>query len=188
MDLRRWVLDDHALVLERLERQVIDHVPPKRWAEHVDGGGTSIGWGLFHAWYHQDLARTAVAGAPPIIAPWRARLGVGGLAPDVGVGESEVDGVAAALEPDALAGYVREVHAAMRSWLESAGPDDFDRVADGPGALGTAGVTVDAAGWLHAMWSGKPVAWFVRWEGIGHGHTHVGEMVSTRNRMGLSPF
>ena len=43
-------------------------------------------------------------------------------------------------------------------------------------------------GWLHAMWSGKPVSWFVQWECIGHGHAHVGEMVGIRNRLGLSPF
>jgi hypothetical protein len=28
----------------------------------------------------------------------------------------------------------------------------------------------------------------VQWPVIGHTNTHVGEMVSIRNRMGLSPF
>ena len=51
-----------------------------------------------------------------------------------------------------------------------------------------AGIGRDDADWLHDMWTDKPVGWFVQWECIGHGHTHVGEMVSVRNRMGLSPF
>ena len=50
------------------------------------------------------------------------------------------------------------------------------------------GIGRDDADWLHDMWTDKPVGWFVQWECIGHGHTHVGEMVSVRNRMGLSPF
>ena len=31
--------------------------------------------------------------------------------------------------------------------------------------------------WLHGMWQGKPAAWFVQWEAIGHVQNHVGEMV-----------
>ena len=51
-----------------------------------------------------------------------------------------------------------------------------------------AGVTREAVPWLHAMWQGKPGGWFVQWEAIGHVQGHVGEMVSVRNRLGLSPF
>ena len=42
--------------------------------------------------------------------------------------------------------------------------------------------------WLYAMWSAKPASWFVQWEAIGHRVNHLGEMVSVRNRLGLSPF
>ncbi len=38
------------------------------------------------------------------------------------------------------------------------------------------------------MWEGKPASFFVSWEDIGHGLNHLGEMVSVRNRLGLSPF
>jgi hypothetical protein len=38
------------------------------------------------------------------------------------------------------------------------------------------------------MWAGKPMSFFVRWEVIGHLANHTGEMIATRNRMGLSPF
>ena len=46
----------------------------------------------------------------------------------------------------------------------------------------------DRFDWLYAMWEGKPAAFFVSWEAIGHGVSHLGELIATRNRMGLSPF
>ena len=51
-----------------------------------------------------------------------------------------------------------------------------------------ADLTTDDVGWLHRMWSDKPVWWLVQWPVVGHGHAHVGEAISVRNRMGLSPF
>jgi len=38
------------------------------------------------------------------------------------------------------------------------------------------------------MWQGKPTAWLARWPLLGHIGSHAGEMIATRNRMGLSPF
>jgi hypothetical protein len=38
------------------------------------------------------------------------------------------------------------------------------------------------------MWKDKPVGWFAQWEAIGHRLNHLGEMVSVRSRLGLSPF
>ena len=51
-----------------------------------------------------------------------------------------------------------------------------------------AGVDEAAVPWLYKMWDGKPASFFVSWEDIGHGLNHLGEMVSVRNRLGLSPF
>ena len=67
--------------------------------------------------------------------------------------------------------------------------DELGTVADAAGRLADAGgVSREDAPWLHAMWSGKPAAWFVRWEVIGHAQGHVGEMVSVRDRLGYRPF
>jgi hypothetical protein len=38
------------------------------------------------------------------------------------------------------------------------------------------------------MWADRPVAWFLQWPVVGHANAHVGEGISIRNRMGLSPF
>ena len=189
MDLRSWVLADHATALQRLERQVLDLVPPDRWPERVDGGGNSIGWGVLHAWYHQDVAVSVARGVDPLMAARRDALGLAGLAPFVGMGEAEVDGTVAAVDPAALVPYVRDVHTRTAEWLAGVDLGLLDTVpAASSGLSEVVGIGRGDAEWLHDMWTDKPVGWFVQWECIGHGHTHVGEMVSVRNRMGLSPF
>ena len=189
MDLRSWVLADHATALQRLERQVLDQVPSDRWAERADGGGNSIGWGVLHAWYHQDVALSVVRGVDPVMAERRESLGLAGFAPFVGMGETEIDGAVDAVDPAALVSYVRDVHGRTAEWFDGLDLAGLDTVADASHGLAElVGIGRDDADWLHDMWTDKPVGWFVQWECIGHGHTHVGEMVSVRNRMGLSPF
>jgi hypothetical protein len=189
MDLRSWVLDDHRAVLERMERGVLSRVPQDRWCEHVDEGGSSIAWLLFHVAYHQDLAAALVTRREPVLGARRLELGLDGAAPVVGVGEAEVPDLAASLDTRALEAYVRDVHDGVTTWLFDVELATFERVPDSHTFLrDVAGISPDDAPWLHTMWADRPIGWFVQWEAIGHGHTHVGEMVSIRNRMGLSPF
>jgi len=65
---------------------------------------------------------------------------------------------------------------------------DLDRVPGTAAALRRCGVDSDAFDWLYRMWDGKPASFLVRWPIIGHLANHTGEMIATRNRMGLSPF
>jgi hypothetical protein len=105
------------------------------------------------------------------------------------MGEAEVEGLADAIDPVSLLSYVRDVHARTAAWLEGVDLGLLDAIADGSYGLSElVGIGRDNADWLHDMWTGKPAGWFVQWECIGHGYTHVGEMVSVRNRMGFSPF
>ena len=62
---------------------------------------------------------------------------------------------------------------------------DLKQLAAG---LSRAGIGEDDVPWLRRMWTGKPAAWLIRWPLTGHIGNHVGEMLATRNRMGLSPF
>ena len=48
--------------------------------------------------------------------------------------------------------------------------------------------TIDRFDWLYKLWDGKPVSFYLRWEAIGHGYNHLGELTSIRNRMGLRSF
>jgi hypothetical protein len=89
----------------------------------------------------------------------------------------------------ALRRYVDAVFDATEKWLGEVGTMMLDTVPETSRRLShKAGLTTDDVGWLHNMWGDKPVWWLVQWPVIGHGHAHVGEAISVRNRMGLSPF
>ncbi len=190
MDLRTWVADDHASLERRFTSSIAAIVPTERWTEHADSGGSTIAWLIFHTAYHQDLAlNTAIRKHPPIVLEWRARLGLDGFAPWEGLTESENATLVDCIDVIALDGYARAVHAATAAWIDTMSVLALDSVPESSERLARlAGVGRDDVPWLHAMWDGKPVSWLVQWECIGHGHTHLGEMVSVRNRLGLSPF
>jgi hypothetical protein len=145
---------------------------------------------VLHTAWHEDLAmQAAVQGIEPLLATWRADVGLATVAPAGGLGEAEDPAITAAADLDALAAYATAVHEATGRWLATA---DLASLPDVPPAspriAALAGVTADAVPWLHSMWAGKPAGWFVQWEAIGHRQGHLGEMVSVRSRLGLSPF
>jgi hypothetical protein len=190
VDLREWMVTDHASVWTRIEAAVLPHIPQERWRERAGGSASSIAWLLFHRAYHEDLAlRTAVRNHPPLLTEHRTALGIDGFAPPVGLGEAEVPALTADLRLDALLDYVHAVHEHTQGWLARTGMLALDTIPQTGYRLTThAGVTPDEVPWLHAMWADKPVSWFVMWECIGHGHAHVGEMLAVRSQLGLSPF
>ena len=123
------------------------------------------------------------------MAGWRDRLGLGPWPAPAGLGEAEDPDVTAALDLDALDAYAGAVHEATGTWLDAV---DLAELGGAPPAgrriSDLAGVSDAAVPWLHAMWEGKPSTWFVQWEAVGHPQGHLGEMVSLRSRLGLSPF
>ena len=188
-DLRGWLLEEHADVRSRLERQVLGSVPPERRPEQADGGGSSIDALLWHVARHQDLAVNGVVrGAPQVLDRWAARLGAPARSAGSGLEEAEQRDVTAALDPEVLAGYVLDVFDTTAEWLASVPLGTFEDRPDSAAALRHAGVTEEDFRWLHEMWEGKRVAFYVRWEAIGHCLNHVGEMVAVRNRLGLGRF
>lgn len=190
MDLRDWIITDHATVHARFEQAVVRLVPPERWKEQADGGGSSIAWLLLHFSYHQDLAvQTALDNRPPLLAEHRARLGLAAHPTWAGLGETEDPSVTEALDVAALQAYALAVHAATQTWLAEVPLTSLEAVPEASWRLGHhAEIAPRDLDWLHAMWDAKPVSWFVQWEVIAHGHGHVAEAVSVRNRLGLSPF
>jgi len=190
VDLRTWIAAEHDGLQERFAHAVAAHVPATRWRERAGDGGSSIAWLVLHGAWHEDLAmRPAVQGVEPVLARWRADVGLAGVAPAGGLGEAEDPAITAALDLEALAAYAAAVHDATARWLADA---DLAVLPDvppaGPRIAELAGVTADEVPWLHAMWGGKPTAWFLQWEAVGHRQGHLGEMVSVRSRLGLSPF
>jgi hypothetical protein len=190
VDLRAWMLADHAGLAERFDQSIGRIVPPARWREQADGGGSSIAWLLLHTALHEDLAvSTAVRGTPPHRVRWQGDLGLLSFPAHAGLGEAEDVAVTGAVDLDALVAFGGAVHRDVDEWLSSVEPAALDDVPPASTRIEElAGVTTAAVPWLHAMWQDKPVDWFVRWESIGHRQGHLGEMISVRNRLGLSPF
>jgi hypothetical protein len=179
-DLAQWLVDDLADSVGRLEGQVFGCVPPGRRKERADGGGNSIDWTAFHVARHAALALAVVGALPP-------RHDADGLGAGAGLDESEpgwayeLDG--AAVEAETIATLMN-----VRSYLGQVDPAALTGVPDVVRVFEESHLDRGEYGWLYMMWAGKPLAWFVRWPLTGHLTNHVGEMIATRNRMGLSPF
>lgn len=194
MDLREWIVAEHASVLDRFQRSIVEIVPPELWKEPAGEGGSSIAFLAFHTSYHEDLAVNAVLRrAAPLLADARAGLGLAAAAAALGLAESEPTELTEALDLVALLDYVHSVHSATHDWISSLSTSAVDELltvpdAGGPAGLERAAVPEADVPWLYRMWSGKPAGFFLQWEAIGHRINHLGEMVSVRNRLGLSPF
>jgi len=184
VDLTQWLVAAHDDTAGRLHGQVLALVPPGRRGERP-GGGSPILWNTLHIARHAALALDVLApGSGPATPGWLAGLAGGDTA--AGLEEAPApwgDGLAAA----AVDAYLEEVLAGARSYLEAAAID-FDAVPDVTAALSRAGIGGDGVPWLRRAWSGQPASWLIRWPLTGHVTNHVGEMLATRNRMGLSPF
>ena len=191
VDLNAWLVADLGAVRDRWSSAIAAHVPEDRWTERADGGGSSIAALLLHVAVHQDLAgRSAIRGLPPLFTERSEGLGLGSNAsPVASLQEAEDPAVTGSLDLSAVRAYASDVHAESVTTLAGLHPADLDAVGPASARLAElGGVTHQDAPWLHAMWEGKPVAWFVRWELIGHAQGHVGEMVSIRDRLGYRPF
>jgi hypothetical protein len=190
VNVHSWIVYDLDSVRSKLNDSVLSVVPKQRWVEQVDNGGSSIAHLLLHVARHQDLAvATAIRNHPPLFATHRTALGLDDARPSAGLPEREAPSVSGSLPLDALLAYVDAVFASTRTWLDDVGTMALDTVPDTSRRLvDKAALEVDDVDWLHRMWTDKPVWWLVQWPIVGHGHAHVGEAISIRNRMGLSPF
>jgi len=190
MDLRAYLLDALGDLRGRLFGSVIEYVPPQRWVEQTDGGGSSISWLLLHLARHQDLAvTTVIRNQPPLFLAERDAMGLGAMPTWAGLSETEDRAVSGAPSPDALINYVVGVFSGTKKWMGRLSAMAMDSVPDTPRRLEKhALLPRDEVPWLYDNWTGKTVNWFVQGTVLGHGHAHVGEAISVRNRMGLSPF
>jgi len=179
-DLAQWLVEDLGDSVARLKGQVFGCVPPGRRKERADGGGKSIDWTAFHVSRHAALALAVVGASLPL-------HDADGLGTGAGLNESEpgwaceLDG--ATVEAETIATFMN-----VRSYLGQVDPATLTGEPDVDPVLEASRLDRGEFGWLYAMWAGKPLAWFVRWPLTGHLTNHVGEMIATRDRMGLSPF
>ena len=188
VELRDWIVSDLVSLRGKLAGGVLGLIPPERLRERVDGGGIAPVYVLWHLARHQDVAVNGVLrGADAVVDGWVDRLGIG---EDLwrGLAEGEDADLVEVLDPEAVGGYALAVCDASAAWLDEGGLPAMDARPETAGPLAAIGTPTDRFEWLYAMWDGKPTSWFLQWSAVGHGFNHLGELVSIRNRMGLSPF
>ena len=185
-NLRSWLLDEVDETRGRLKTQVLDIVAPERRGDRP-GGGSSITWNLFHIARHAGLALSVLTGELSEAVAQLDRLPRSTAAGGGGLEEAEqpwcVD-----LDPLLVEAHLNTVLDDVRSYLVEVPLEHFELHPEVRGGLELAGIAPDRFGWLWQMWEGRPASFLVRWPLIGHVGNHVGEMLATRNRLGLSPF
>ena len=181
---------DLAAARSKLFDSVVKLVPAPRWYEQADGGGSTIAGLLLHVARHQDLAvNVAIRNHAPLFAEYAAALGLADAGPGVALPEKEDLAATAQVGADALLEYVTAVFDGSERWLADLGTLALDIEPNTDYRLtNKAGLAEADFPWLYGMWAGKALWWFVQWPVSGHAHAHVGEAISIRNRMGLSPF
>ena len=185
-ELRSWLLDEVDDTRGRLSTQVLDLVAPERWGDRP-GGGSSITWNLLHIARHAGLALSVLTGeltetvAQLDRPPFLATAGGGGL-------EEAEQPWCGDLPPLLVETHLNAVLDEVRSYLAEVPLERLEQYPEVRGSLELAGIAPDRFGWLWQMWEGRPASFLVRWPLIGHVGNHVGEMLATRNRLGLSPF
>lgn len=188
MELRGWIQGELASLRRRLDGGVLATIPHDRRRERVDGGGIAPTYVLWHLTRHHDVAvHRVIRGADEVVAGWTDRLGVHH---DLwrGLAEGEDSELVDQLDPAAVDGYALAVIDATAHWLDGADLARLDHHPDTAAALRALGTPEDRFDWLYTMWEGQPASYFLSWEAVGHSVNHLGELVSIRNRMGLSPF
>ena len=184
------MIADFASMRGKLFDSVLRLVRAERWHEQADGGGSTLAGLLLHIARHQDLAvNVVIRNHEPLFAAHSAPLGLTHAGPGVGLAEREDRTTTALVSPEAVLHYATDVFDATAAWLSPLGSMALDIEPNTAYRLThRAGLDADELPWLYSMWEGKALWWFVQWPVIGHGHAHVGEAISLRNRMGLSPF
>ena len=189
MELRDWIVTDLTTLRARLDGGVLKLMPPSRRRERADDGGIAPVYVMWHLARHQDVAVNGVlrGHAGGVVDDWTDRLGV---SDDLwrGLAEGEDADLVDILDPDAVGAYALAVCDETTSWLATDGLPSMDARPDTGAALASIGTPEDRFDWLYSMWDAKPAAWFLQWSAVGHGYNHLGELISIRNRLGLSPF
>lgn len=104
-----------------------------------------------------------------------------------GLGEAEEPWIETPAPADVDA-YARRVLASARKLVLAIADEGLDQTPDAESTLRRAGVPAERFAWLFDQWRGQPSSFFLRWPLIGHATNHIGEMIATRNRLGLSPY
>ncbi len=188
MDLCSWIASDLESLKMRLSGGVLQHIPLERRHERLNELTVAPTYALWHMSRHHDIAiNLMLRDSQEVVVGWTERLGIDG---DLwrGLAEGQDQELVDTLDPEAVEGYALDLISNTVDWLGSSDPGDLDRFPDTTAVLDSLETPHDRFGWLYNMWDGKSALFFLQWETVGHGYNHLGELMSIRNQMGLSPF
>ncbi|HUF52670.1 MAG TPA: DinB family protein [Dehalococcoidia bacterium] len=188
MDLRDYITAHHGGIRTIFQMNVQPGLTPEELTARPSAHTNSIAWLTWHCARTEDVAiNTVLRGAEQVAAThgWNARLGV--EATDIGtsMGDDEVATFAESIDPLTVIEYWQAVQKNTHKWLKDADLGILDDSLDVKARLASAPAALrPGAGWVEALWSGQPGAFFVSWVAIGHQYVHLGEMLATRTALG----
>lgn len=182
MDIATWLVSSLDDTVQRMRAQVLDIVPLDRRQERFPDGNPIV-WTAYHSARHAEVA-LRVLGAESAAD----RDGIPSAALEPGEGLQEVARPwVTDLDPVVVDRYTADVLDDVRRVLAGLTLDDLDRPVDVAAGIAAEGIDTEQWAWLVRTW-GTTVADLVRWPLLAHITHHVGEMITVRNLMGLSPF
>jgi hypothetical protein len=127
------LLLDHFDRIGELGSSVVDGLTPDQLNTRLQGTANSIAWLVWHCARVQDDHVADVAGTEQVwtAGGWAGRFDLPLESGDIGYGHSPEQVAAVQVsDPSLLTGYLDEVLAATRSYVEGLSDDDLDRVVD----------------------------------------------------------
>ena len=127
------LLLDHFDRIGELGSSVVDGLTPDQLNTRLQGTANSIAWLVWHCARVQDDHVADVTGTEQVWTArgWAGRFGLPLESGDIGYGHSPEQVAAVQVsDPSLLTGYLDEVLAATRSYVEGLSDDDLDRVVD----------------------------------------------------------
>lgn len=188
MDLRDYITAHHGGIRTIFQMNVQPGLTPDQMIARPSPHSNSIAWLVWHCARTEDVAiNTVLRGADQVLArdEWTSGIGVGATDIGTSMGDQEIATFAESVDPATVVEYWTAVQKQTHRWLKEAdlalldqSPDVKQRLAAAPPAI------APSAGWIEALWSGQPGAFFVSWVAIGHQYLHLGEMLATRSALG----
>jgi hypothetical protein len=185
MDLSTWLVAELDDTVARWSNQVVGLVPAGARRDRLPEAN-SIDWATFHVARHAALALRVVGADLGASDAVLESLDASLAAPSAGLHEVQQP-VLDLIDTSHVDRYASAVFEELRNYLGGIDSHSITAEVDVVTELERIGLDSGQFGWLYNLWA-TPNGFLVRWPMIGHITHHVGEMISLRNQMGLSPF
>jgi hypothetical protein len=189
VDVRDFVLQQHAAQHLIIDDEILRQVPRERWTARPSGSSNSIAWLLWNVSRCEDLAvNVFVARREQALtaAGWSKHGALADSRIGTGFGDDEAAAFASAVDLDDLLAYRADVRARTAEAVRALDPATLHQRPDVDAILGELDPLFPEAGaWVRDMWRPWPASLFLSFTALGHTFMHIGEMLATKNALGL---